>query len=89
MSRIGFKPVVLPAGVTFNIVGGVATVKGTKGELSVSIPADVSVEVKDGALHCKRLGEEQHNLENHGHLGQKRRFSRPASSRPRHSPDRR
>lgn len=66
MSRIGFKPVVLPAGVTFNIVGGVATVKGTKGELSVSIPADVSVEVKDGALHCKRLGEEQHNLENHG-----------------------
>ena len=39
MSRIGFKPVVLPEGVTAELVGGVMTVKGPKGELNVSIPA--------------------------------------------------
>ena len=50
MSRIGFKPVVLPEGVTANFADGVITVKGSKGELSVNVPALVSVEVKDGAI---------------------------------------
>jgi Ribosomal protein L6P/L9E len=46
MSRIGFKPVSIPSGVTFVLKDGVATVKGPKGEVSVRIPSDVSVEVK-------------------------------------------
>jgi large subunit ribosomal protein L6 len=48
MSRIGFKPISLPSGVTVTINGNAATVKGAKGEVSVLIPEDVSVEVKDG-----------------------------------------
>jgi large subunit ribosomal protein L6 len=38
MSRIGFKPISLPSGVTVTINGNTATVKGAKGEVSVLIP---------------------------------------------------
>lgn len=66
MSRIGFKPVVLPEGVTVTVNDGEVVVKGAKGELSVAIPANVSVEVKDNELLCHRVGEEKRDLEMHG-----------------------
>ena len=66
MSRIGLKPVVLPAGVTVENKDCVVTVKGAKGELSVALPANVSVEVEDGTLHVRRATEEQHNVMMHG-----------------------
>lgn len=67
MSRIGFKPVVLPEGVSVEVKDGSVAVKGAKGELSVAIPSNVSVEVKDGKeLICHRAGEEQRDLEMHG-----------------------
>lgn len=43
MSRIGKKPVLLPAGVTTTVNAGVVTVKGPKGELTLPIPEGVSV----------------------------------------------
>jgi large subunit ribosomal protein L6 len=58
MSRIGFKPISLPSGVTVTINGNTATVKGAKGEVSVLIPEDVSVEVKDGKAQVKILDQE-------------------------------
>jgi len=66
MSRIGLKPVVLPAGVTVTECEGGVTVKGAKGELSVALPSNVSVEVKDGVLHVHRASEAQHNIMMHG-----------------------
>ena len=66
MARIGFKPVVLPAGVTASVNGNSVAVKGPKGELNVSFAGDVSVEVKDGKITCKRNGDDQIDLENHG-----------------------
>lgn len=67
MSRIGLKPVVLPAGVSFDLKDGVATVKGPKGELSVAVPSLVSVEVKDGKeIHCSRNGNSIKERELHG-----------------------
>ncbi len=51
MSRIGFKPIPLPAGVTYSLENQVLTVKGPKGEVSTHLPAGVSVEEKDGTLH--------------------------------------
>lgn len=66
MSRIGLKPVVLPAGVTVTENNGVVAVKGAKGELSVALPSNVSVEVKDGVLHVHRATEAQHNIMMHG-----------------------
>lgn len=66
MSRIGFKPVVLPEGVTAEIKAGLVTVKGPKGELSVVVPNNVSVEEKGNELLCHRAGEDQIDLELHG-----------------------
>lgn len=43
MSRIGKKPVLLPAGVEVTLVAGKVTVKGPKGTLSVALPATVTV----------------------------------------------
>jgi len=41
MSRVGKKPVAIPAGVTVNVEGQKVKVKGPKGELEVVLPGDV------------------------------------------------
>lgn len=48
MSRIGKKPVVLPKGVTADVKGQTVKVKGPKGELQVTLPAEVDVSLNDG-----------------------------------------
>lgn len=48
MSRIGKKPVVLPAGVTVELNGGVLTVKGPKGTLTQVVHPKVKVEIGAG-----------------------------------------
>ncbi len=50
MSRIGKKPVVIPAGVTAKVDGQSILVKGGKGELSFTAPDDVSVALADGMI---------------------------------------
>jgi large subunit ribosomal protein L6 len=50
MSRIGKKPVVVPAGVTARVEGQTVTVKGAKGELSFVVHDDVHVEFNDNAI---------------------------------------
>jgi large subunit ribosomal protein L6 len=50
MSRIGKKPVPVPAGVTANIEGKVLTVKGAKGTLTLDLAEEVSYEVSDGGI---------------------------------------
>ena len=47
MSRIGKKPVPLPKGVTAKIDGQTVTVKGAKGELSLTLIDDVVVKKID------------------------------------------
>lgn len=50
MSRIGKRPVSVPAGVTANVEGQLVKVKGSKGELSFLVPDDVSVAMEDGSI---------------------------------------
>ena len=50
MSRIGKKPVAVPAGVTANLDGNLVKVKGAKGELSFLAPEDVTVTLENGAI---------------------------------------
>jgi large subunit ribosomal protein L6 len=50
MSRIGKKPVPVPAGVTAKVEGQKVTVKGAKGELSFVVHDDVNVELNDNAI---------------------------------------
>ncbi|MBK9082888.1 MAG: 50S ribosomal protein L6 [Rhizobiales bacterium] len=50
MSRIGKKPVAIPAGVTAKVEGQKVSVKGAKGELNFAVPDDVHVAIEDGAI---------------------------------------
>ena len=50
MSRIGKKPVPMPAGVTASIDAGQLSVKGPKGTLSMKLADSISYEVRDGAI---------------------------------------
>lgn len=53
MSRIGKKPVTVPAGVTASIDGGVLNVKGPKGALSLNLRDEISYTVEDGGILVK------------------------------------
>ena len=50
MSRIGKKPIEIPAGVEVKIVGQKVQVKGPKGELSIKVRPEIKVEMKDGKV---------------------------------------
>jgi len=53
MSRIGKKPVPLPKNVTATVDGQKVTVKGPKGQLSLTLVDDVEVKLEDGAICVK------------------------------------
>jgi large subunit ribosomal protein L6 len=50
MSRIGKKPVVVPAGVTAKVDGQLVSVKGAKGQLEFLVPDVVSVVHQDNVI---------------------------------------
>ena len=50
MSRIGKKPVPVPAGVTAAIDGQIVKVKGSKGELSFTAPDNVVITMVEGSI---------------------------------------
>jgi large subunit ribosomal protein L6 len=67
MSRIGKKPVVIPAGVTITVgADNVVTVKGPKGQLTQNVDRDIKVEVKDGALEVGRPTDQIRHRAMHG-----------------------
>ncbi|MCE7795793.1 50S ribosomal protein L6 [Sphingobium sufflavum] len=50
MSRIGKKPVAIPAGVTATIEGGQLSVKGPKGALTLALRDEISYAVEEGSI---------------------------------------
>ena len=62
MSRIGRKPIPLPAGVTIAMQGGKIDVRGPKGKLSVPLPYGITFEQKDGVLTAIRATEDHRAL---------------------------
>lgn len=57
MSRIGKKPVPVPAGVTASVDGQTVTAKGTKGELKFVVSDEVSVKMEEGAVSVAPLSQ--------------------------------
>src|SRR4029077_9146595 len=53
MSRIGKKPVAVPAGVTATLEGRTLSVKGPKGTLSMGLVDEVSYAVEDGSIQVQ------------------------------------
>ncbi len=66
MSRIGKRPVPLPANVTATLEGHNITVKGPRGELSRSLPRDMQIALEDGTIVVRRPTEENHHKALHG-----------------------
>ena len=50
MSRIGRKPIPVPAGVKISTTDGKVEVQGPKGKLRVLVPSVIKLEQKDGVL---------------------------------------
>ena len=57
MSRVGKTPVALPQGVTVDVAGGMATVKGKLGILKLPLSTHVDVKVEDGKVWVKPIAE--------------------------------
>ena len=67
MSRIGKKPVVIPANVTVDIAeGNVVTVKGPKGTLTNTFHADMNLSVEGNVLTVTRPSDEAQHRALHG-----------------------
>lgn len=66
MSRVGNKVLVVPKEVTLSITDNVATVKGPKGELTLKIPAGITVELHEGEILTKRANNSLKLKEIHG-----------------------
>ena len=59
MSRIGKKPVAIPAGVTAKLDGQTIAVKGAKGELKFTAPGEVEMSIAGNAVHVKPHGDDK------------------------------
>jgi large subunit ribosomal protein L6 len=66
MSRIGKKPIEIPAGVSVSVSPGRVMVNGPLGELSQQIPQRMAVEQADGEIVVKRPTERGDDRALHG-----------------------
>jgi large subunit ribosomal protein L6 len=66
MSRIGKKPITVPAKVTVAIDGQKVTVKGPKGELSHEVHPDIKVKQEDSTVLVERPSDEREHRALHG-----------------------
>jgi large subunit ribosomal protein L6 len=67
MSRIGKKPVSVPAGVTITVSNdNIITVKGPKGELKQAVDRDIQVVVEEGNVKIARPTDQIRHRAMHG-----------------------
>ena len=67
MSRIGKKPVAIPANVTVDVAAGnVVTVKGPKGTLTQAMHPDMIIKIEGNVLTVERPDEEHLHKSLHG-----------------------
>lgn len=66
MSRIGNKPITVPAEVTVKIDGQKVTVTGPKGTLEREIHKNISLEMADNTITVVRKNDEPQNRSLHG-----------------------
>ena len=59
MSRIGKKPIPMPAGVKYTVQGNTVVVEGPKGKVNALLPSGISLVQKDGQLIAERQNDSQ------------------------------
>jgi large subunit ribosomal protein L6 len=66
MSRIGKKPVVIPAGVSVSVNKNHVEVKGPKGTLNRDFPEIISISVEGNEVICTRPNDDRESRSLHG-----------------------
>lgn len=66
MSRVGKKPIEIPAGVTVTLDNHHVTVKGPKGELSRTFHADIEIKIEENIINISRPTENKEHRALHG-----------------------
>ena len=66
MSRIGRKPITIPAGVEIKQDGNKFIVKGPKGQLERELSSEIKVNIKDGEITFERPNDLPHIRALHG-----------------------
>jgi large subunit ribosomal protein L6 len=66
VSRIGRMPVIVPKGVEVEIKGSSVRVKGPKGEMKQTFPADMQISLEDGEILVQRPSDQRVHRSLHG-----------------------
>ena len=66
MSRIGRKPITIPAGVQVTLKDGVVTAKGPKGELTQKFHQNITIAIEGNEIVVTRPNDEKENRALHG-----------------------
>ena len=66
MSRIGRKPITIPAGVQVTLKDGVVTAKGPKGELTQKFHQNITIAIEGNEILVTRPNDEKENRALHG-----------------------
>ena len=66
MSRIGRKPIAIPAGVEVAVNGNEVTVKGPKGTMTQTFNSDLTVTVENGEVLVTRPSDDKEHRSLHG-----------------------
>ena len=66
MSRIGNAPIEVASGVDVTISGTDVTAKGSKGELSITLPGEITASVEDGVVTVARPDDSNQSKAMHG-----------------------
>jgi len=66
MSRIGRRPISVPAGVDVQLDGNTVRVKGPRGELTRTLHGDVIIRREDGELRVERPSDDPRHRALHG-----------------------
>lgn len=66
MSRIGKKPIEIPAGVTVAMDGHTITVKGPKGELTNTFNSDMIINIEENVILVTRPSDSKEHRSLHG-----------------------
>ena len=66
MSRVGLKPITVPAGVKIDIDGNKVTVEGNKGKLTRTLHPDISITLEEGTILVKRPSDNRNHRSLHG-----------------------
>lgn len=66
MSRVGKKPIEIPAGVTVTLDNDQVTVKGPKGELSRTFHSDIEIKIEENVINISRPTDNKEHRALHG-----------------------